>query len=248
MKLVSIITPAYNAAGYIAATIESVRAQSYQNWEMLIVDDCSSDNTVQVVEKYCSLDSRIRLIRHVQNQGVAGARNTALSEAKGEYVAFLDSDDMWMPNKLDMQLSFMEENGYVLTYTAYQKYISETDARDKVITVPKKMTRNAIFYNTAIACLTVMVNKEKSGDFKMPLLKHSEDQCTWQTILSRGYVAYGLNENLALYRVSRNSMTANKGKSAKRQWDVYRKHYGFSLLRSCWYFVSYAFHAVIKHL
>ena len=248
MKLISIITPAYNAEKYIGSTIESVLSQTYQNWEMLIVDDCSHDNTVKVVEEYCNIDTRIRLIKLSQNQGVAGARNTALSQAKGEYIAFLDSDDMWMPRKLDRQYHFMEENDYVLTYTSYQKYISDTNEKGKIICVPKKMTHNAIFYNTAIACLTVMINKSKVGNFQMPMLTHSEDQCTWQSILAKGYSAYGLNENLALYRVSDNSLTANKGKSAKRQWDVYRKYYGFSILKSSIYFLSYAIHAVIKHL
>jgi teichuronic acid biosynthesis glycosyltransferase TuaG len=142
----------------------------------------------------------------------------------------------------------MEDNGYVLTYTSYQKYISETNENGKIISVPNKMTRNAIFSNTAIACLTVMVNKSIVGDFQMPMLTRSEDQCTWQSILAKGYSAYGLNENLALYRVSDNSLTANKGKAAKRQWNVYRKYYGFSVIKSSMYFLSYAIHAVIKHL
>lgn len=248
MKLISIITPAYNAEAYVEKTIESVLAQTFQNWEMIIVDDCSKDNTVQIIEKYCKIDCRIQLIKHEKNQGVAAARNTALKVAKGEYIAFLDSDDMWMPEKLEKQYNFMAENDYVLTYTAYQKYYSESEEKGKMISVPEKMTRKAIFYNTAIACLTVMVNREKAGDFEMPLLTHFEDQCTWQSILERGYEAYGLNENLALYRVSSGSLTANKGKAAKRQWDVYRKHFRFSLFRSSIYFVSYAMHAVIKHL
>ena len=248
MKLISVITPAYNSGSYIRNTIESVISQTYQNWEMLIVDDCSTDSTIQIAEEYSKKDDRIKIIKHIKNQGVAAARNTALSEAKGEYIAFLDSDDMWMPQKLDVQYRFMEDNGYVLTYTAYQKYFSETGEKGKLITVPKKMTRSSIFYNTAIACLTVMVNKKVAGDFRMPLLPHSEDQCTWQAILAKGYVACGLNENLALYRVSNNSLTGNKVKAAKRQWNMYRKHYGFSIIKSGVYFCSYAIHAVIKHL
>ena len=248
MKLISVITPAFNAEKCISAAIQSVIGQTYQNWEMLIVDDCSSDNTVDVVEKFCALDSRIKLIRHLKNQGVATARNTALAQAKGAYIAFLDSDDMWMPQKLYLQYRFMEENGYAFTYTAYQKYISKSEGKGKVIAVPKRMTRTAIFYNTVIACLTVMINKEKVGSFEMPLLNHAEDQCTWQEILSRGYVAYGLNENLALYRVSDNSLTTNKGKAAKLQWSVYRKYYNFSLLKSATCFLSYALHAIMRHL
>ena len=248
MKLISIITPAYNVGKYIEATIKSVIDQTYTNWEMIIVDDCSIDNTAQMVEKYCTTDKRIKLIRHTENQGVAMARNTALANAKGEYIAFLDGDDMWPAHKLERQLAFMEENDHVLTYTAYQKFQSESDTVGKIIYVPKKMTYKDIFYNTAIACLTVMVNREKSGAFEMPRLDHAEDQCTWQSILKRGYIAYGLNENLASYRVSSSSLTANKRKAAQKQWRVYRKHHGFSVLKSGIYFVSYAVRAIIKHM
>lgn len=248
MKLISIITPAFNAEKYIEDTIESVLAQTYQNWEMLIVDDCSVDNTVQMVEKYCAMDLRIKLIRHSKNQGVAATRNTALAQAKGAYIAFLDSDDMWLPMKLETQYSYMEKNDFAITYTAYQKYVSETNEKGKIIIVPAEMTQKTVLYNTAIACLTVMINREQVGDFQMPLLNHSEDQCTWRTILLRGYTAHGLNENLALYRISSNSMTAKKCSAAKRQWMVYRKYYDFSVVKSCVYFISYALHAVIKHL
>ena len=112
MKLISIITPAYNAEKFIGSTIESVLSQTYQNWEMLIVDDCSFDNTVKVVEEYCNMDSRIKLFRHTENLGVAAARNTALSKAQGEYVAFLDSDDMWVPQKLDKQYGMSKHESY----------------------------------------------------------------------------------------------------------------------------------------
>ena len=247
MKLISIITPAFNAAMCIEKTIESVLTQTYVNWEMLIVDDCSSDNTIEIVENYCRTDSRIKLIKHTTNQGVAAARNTALKQANGQYIAFLDSDDMWMPEKLETQYAFMEKNGYVLTYTAYQKYHSDTRKRGKIIRVPPVMTKQAIFYNTAIACLTVMVNVEKAGAFQMPCLEHTEDQCTWQEILGRGYRAHGLNENLALYRVSNHSLTANKGKAAQKQWRVYRDYHGFSIVKSAGYFIGYAWHAFVKH-
>lgn len=247
MNLISIITPVYNAGAYIEKTIKSVLVQTYANWEMLIVDDCSTDNTVRIIEQYCELDKRIKLIKHQQNKGVAAARNTALAESRGNFVAFLDSDDMWFPTKLEKQLDFMLANDYVLTYTAYQKILNN-EIKGKIITVPSKMTHKSIFYNTAIACLTVMINRKKVGDFRMPLLNHTEDQCTWQSILERGYVAYGLNENLALYRVTSDSLTANKRESAKRQWNVYREYHGFSIFKSGVYFASYALHALIKYL
>ncbi len=248
MKKVSIITPVYNSGEYIYDTINSVLAQTYTNWEMIIVDDCSTDNTRQIAECFCKKDERIKLIKHTKNQGVATARNTALENASGEYIAFLDGDDLWSEKKLEKQVAFMEENGYVLTYTAYQKFSSDSKAKSKVIYVPSQMTVKEIYYNTAIACLTVMVNRQKVGDFRMPMLDHAEDQCTWQTILKKGYVAYGLNENLALYRVSAHSLTGNKMKSAQKQWKVYRNHHNFSFVKSSIYFASYAIRAIIKHL
>lgn len=248
MKLISVITPAFNAEKFIVDTIESVLSQTYENWEMIIVDDCSSDNTARVVKEYCDKDSRISLIRHSTNQGVAAARNTALSKARGEYIAFLDSDDMWFPEKLEIQYKFMEENGYVLTYTSYQNYFSDSMKKGKIISIPPKMTYKAIFYNTAIACLTVMVNRAKTGNFEMPDLNHFEDQCTWQSILAKGFIAYGLNRNLALYRISSASLTSDKQRAAIKQWNVYRKYYGFSIFKSLIYFAGYAMRAMVKHL
>lgn len=248
MKLVSIITPAYNAELYIEQTINSVLCQTYSNWEMLIVDDCSMDNTTHIVEQYCVADSRIRLLKHEQNQGVAAARNTALTQARGEFIAFLDSDDLWFPQKLEKQIHFMKENGFALTYTSYQMFGLNKTQGGKVIKPPAKMTHKKIFYNTGIACLTVMVDREKVGAFEMPLIKHFEDQCTWQSILKRGYVAYRLKDNLALYRVSSSSLTANKMNAIKQQWNVYRKFYKFTIFRSALYFAGYAWNAFIKRL
>ena len=246
-KLISIITPAYNAAEYISDTIESVQKQSYINWEMIIVDDCSQDDTVKIVEEYSRNDNRIVLLKNSTNCGVSATRNNALKIAKGEYVAFLDSDDLWKKDKLDKQLEFMEKNGYVLTYTAYQKVNTVTGELGRVIKVPRKMTYRSIFYNTAIACLTVMVNKEMVGDFEMPMIGHTEDQCTWQMILQKGYNAYGLNENLATYRVGTKSLTANKKNAIVGQWSTYRDYYKFNILKSAFYFLLYAINAVIKH-
>lgn len=246
--LVSVIVPAYNAADYLDECIESVQRQSYSNWEMVIVDDCSIDDTYKIAEEYAEEDKRIKLIRHKENQGVAAARNTALKAATGDYVAFLDSDDLWEKNKLYRQLIFMENNIYDVTYTAYQKINAVTGKKGKVIKVPKAMTYEKIFGNTSMACLTVMINRKAVGDFSMPLLDHTEDQCTWQDILSRGYVAYGLNESLAYYREGNLSLTKDKKKSVSQQWNVYRIHYGFGVLKSAVYFSKYAVHAVIKHI
>ncbi len=248
MSKISIITPAYNADRYIAETIKSVQKQTFNDWEMLIVDDCSIDDTYKVACGFAEKDSRIRIIQHKRNSGVASARNTALDAAKGDYIAFLDSDDMWMPEKLKKQMSFMEDNKYALTYTKYQIYHTSSNEPGKIISVPRCMTYKAIFGNTAIACLTVMVNRKMVGTFHMPPLNHTEDQCTWQEILGRGYVAYGLDENLALYRLSDSSLTSNKKSAIRRQWNTYRNYHNFSFLKSSYYFICYAYNAFLKYL
>ena len=247
MPKVSIITPAYNAEKYLSETIESVLQQTFLDWEMIIIDDCSEDNTFKIATDYSKKDSRIKVIKNDVNSGVAATRNHGLEIASGDFVAFLDSDDMWFPEKLEKQLFFMEENEYVLTYTKYQNYITETKQKGKVIREKKKMTARKILGNTAIGCLTVMVNRKMVGEFYMPLLKHTEDNCTWHEILSRGYVAFGLQEVLSLYRISDNSMTSKKTSAAKQQWETYRVYYKFSFFKSLYYFTKYAFNAVIKH-
>ncbi len=244
--MISIITPAYNAEEFIAETILSVQKQTFGDFEMIIVDDCSTDNTYEIVKEAAAADSRIKVIRHRKNSGVAAARNTALDAAKGDYIAFLDSDDLWLPEKLEKQYAFMEKNNYALTYTKYRLFHS-SDELGKEISVPLKMTYKDIFKNTAIACLTVMVNRKMVGDFHMPLLNHTEDQCTWQEILKRGYVAYALNETLSLYRISNYSLTSNKRKVIKRQWNTYRNYYKLPMYKSSYYFLCYALNALKKY-
>lgn len=248
MPRVSVITPAYNAADYLEETVKSVQNQTFTDWEMIIVDDCSEDDTYNLAKKLSEDDSKIRVLKNKANSGVAATRNTALDAATGEYIAFLDSDDLWLPQKLEKQVVFMDTGQYVLTYTNYQKFNSNTGERyEKIIRAPATMTEKRIFGDTSIGCLTVMVNRNKSGTFHMPLLGHTEDNITWQGILARGHTAYRLDEVLSLYREGNSSMTSGKKKAAKQQWQTYRVYYKFSVPKSAYYFVQYAFHAVKKH-
>jgi teichuronic acid biosynthesis glycosyltransferase TuaG len=245
--LVSIITPAYNCEKFIVDTIESVIAQSYLNWEMIIINDKSSDNTKSIVEKYCSIDSRIKLINQEKNSGVAKARNVGIEAAEGRFIAFLDSDDCWKNDKLKKQLEFMKKNDYALTYTSYE-YISEDGKKlNKIINIPSSQNYKQGLKNTIIGCLTVIVDREKVGDFEMPQLSHGEDHATWLKIMKSGHVAYGLNENLALYRVSKKSLTGNKFKVVKLQWKNYRENEGLSSILSFYYFIAYLINAFKKH-
>lgn len=245
---VSIITPAYNAENFLCETIMSVQAQTYKDWELIIVDDCSTDYTNLLAKDYAKEDGRIKVIRAPQNGGVAKARNIGLENATGEYIAFVDSDDLWKPDKLEKQLAFMQEKGCVLSYTDFQKLNSSDGSLGKVMRCPKQMRADDILKNTAIGCLTVMVDKKQAGEFRMPLLNHTEDNCTWYHILKNsGQTAYNVGEVLSLYRDGNASMTKNKGKSAKQQWQTYRRFFKFSRIKSAYYFACYAINAVLRH-
>ena len=246
--MISIITPAFNAEKYISQTIESVQNQTFKDWELIIVDDCSKDHTSVLVKAFEKKDPRIRLIKALQNGGVAKARNLGLEQAKGDFIAFVDSDDLWKPDKLEKQLSFMQEKGCVLSYTDFRKFNTKDGRLGKVIKCPAKMSANDILKNTAIGCLTVMVDKRKAGEFRMPPLCHTEDNCTWYHILKKtNSVAYNQGEVLSLYREGNASLTKNKGKSAKQQWETYRRYFGFSTIKSAYYYTWYAINAVIRH-
>ena len=248
MSRVSVITPAYQAALFLEETIKSVQAQTFSDWEMIIVDDRSKDDTYALALRLAEKDKRIKVLRNEKNSGVAATRNKALDVAMGEYIAFLDSDDLWLPQKLEKQVEFMDTGQYVLTYTNYQKFSSETGERNnKIIRAPATMTSKQIYGDTSIGCLTVMVNRNKSGPFHMPLLGHTEDNITWQEILARGYMAYRLDEVLSLYREGNTSLTSGKKNAAKQQWSTYRDYYKFSIPKSTFYFTQYAFHAFKKH-
>lgn len=244
--LVSIITPAYNAEQYLSMTIESVLAQTYQNWELLISNDCSTDNTQKIIESYMDKDNRIKTINAEKNGGVSAARNLALGQAAGKYIAFVDSDDLWHPQKLEKQIAFMQNNNYAFTYTSYQMVDETGQKLNRYIYSAEKMQHTDVIKNTLIGCLTVVVNREVVGDFAMPLIPHTEDTMAWYEILKRGFTAYGMPEVLSYYRVSTTSMTSNKVKMVKLQWDTYRSYCKYGIAKSSYYLCCYAFNAVKK--
>ena len=215
-ELVSIITPAYNCSETIKETIESVLNQTYSNWEMLIVDDCSRDDTTQIIEYYTRQDNRISLFRLKSNSGSAVARNTALQLAKGRYVALLDSDDLWKPEKLEHQLHFMKSHNYAFTFTAYDVFRSSCEKKRKIFEAPCEIKYHQYLQNSIIGCLTVMIDREKIPDFHMES-GYLEDVLTWMYYLRKGFTAYGLNENLASYRVSASSKSGKKLKKTENK-------------------------------
>lgn len=247
-SLVSVITPSYNSERFIGECIQSVIAQTYINWEMIIVDDASNDNTQEVINSFAQHDKRITCFFLEENIGAAEARNFAIRKAKGKYIAFLDSDDLWEPQKLEKQILFMRKNNIAFSYTTYES-ISEDNSRCmKLIKAPNKVNYSDYLKNTIIGCLTVVINRENTGDFEMPNIRSSHDMALWLLIMKRGFDAYGLDENLAKYRIVSSSNTSSKMKAAKDVWKVYREVEGLSFLYSVWCFVHYVFHAIKKRI
>jgi teichuronic acid biosynthesis glycosyltransferase TuaG len=248
IDVVSIITPAYNASRFIQESVKSVQAQTYSYWELIIVDDCSTDDTIKKIRQEMKLDSRIRLIELEKNSGPAHARNIAINAAKGTYLAFLDCDDLWLPNKLERQLQFMKTNNAAFTYSDYRIMNENGDKSEVVIRVPQKMEYKDLLKNTIIGTLTVMLDKKALGKVQMPLFRDcSEDYGLWLSILSKGICAYGINEELAVYRKCENSLSSNKLKSALKTWNTYRKAEKINVPSSIWYFANYSLHALKKH-
>jgi teichuronic acid biosynthesis glycosyltransferase TuaG len=247
-SLVSIITPSYNSSKFIKDCVNSVFSQTYKNWEMIIVDDCSEDNSKEIISELSTKDKRIKPIFLEKNVGAAEARNTAIRQSKGKYVAFLDSDDLWNPKKLEIQLSFMNKNEIVFSYTNYQLMSENGEDISNFISAPEKMTYDSYLKNTIIGCLTVIIDREKSGEFEMPNICSSHDMALWLLIMRKGFDAYGLDENLARYRIVSTSNTANKWRAAKDVWMVYRQFEKLSFFYSIWCFSNYAFNAIIKRI
>lgn len=204
--LVSIIMPSYNTGRFISETIQSVLAQSYIDWELIIVDDCSTDNTDDVVSKYL-VDNRIRYIKNDINSGAALSRNRALREAKGRWIAFLDSDDLWEPKKLEKQISFMQKHGYAFSYTRYTQIDENGESLHKGIYGPKKITKNKMYLCCWPGCLTVMYDAKKIGLISIKNLRKNNDYPMWLKIVEKSD-CYLLDENLAKYR--KRSMSISK--------------------------------------
>ncbi|WP_431029113.1 glycosyltransferase family 2 protein [Lysinibacillus sp. LZ02] len=244
--LVTIITPSYNSKRFILETIDSVRNQTYQNFELIIVDDCSKDDSWEYIQKCTSNDSRIRIFKLEKNSGAAMARNYGIEQAKGKYLAFLDSDDLWYPNKLEKQVNFMEINNYYFSFTNYEMMDEQGNLLNRKVICPPSINYHQLLRNTTIGCLTVMLNIEKLGPIQMPNLQ-PEDTALWLKILRNNETAYCLQETLAKYRVVGNSASSNKLKVAKKMWIVYRKSEGISTFKTSWYFTRYAINAVKKH-
>lgn len=215
--LVSIITPTWGCANYIAETIKSVLAQTYRNWELLIQDDCSSDGTDKVVAPYLEQDPRIKYECNPRNSGAAVTRNNALRRARGRWVAFLDSDDLWLPEKLEHQLKFMIENGYLFSYTAYREIDSNSCGTGVYIIGPKHITKLGMFSFCWLGCLTVMYDANAIGIVQIKDIKKNNDYAMWLNVCRKAD-CYLLDEVLAEYRRGRAGSISTHGYATMIQW------------------------------
>lgn len=247
--LVSIITPLYNCEDLLEETLKCVLNQTYKNWEMLLVDDCSTDNSAKIAKEYEKKDKRFKYIKLKENSGAAIARNTALENSKGRFIAYLDSDDTWKLEKLEKQVNFMLQNNYGFTCTDYEK-IDENNKSLKTIKIPERVNYNLYLRNTIIQTVGVMVDTEITGKevLVMPNIRRRQDAATWCQILKAGYDCYEVPEVLSNYRVVKNSLSSNKFKAVKGTWTLYRDIEKLPLWKSCVCFVGYAFNAVKKRI
>jgi glycosyltransferase involved in cell wall biosynthesis len=247
--LVSVITANYNCAGFIGQTIESVIAQTYTNWEMLIIDDCSTDNGIEIVENYISRDTRIKLVKTECNSGSPiEPRNIGIQNATGRFIAFLDSDDLWLPDKLERQLPLFNNSSVVMVYSNYAKIIGEGKQKNRIIKAPKNLHYKQLLKSNYIGCLTAMYDVSKAGKVYFHLSFRHEDYVLWLTILRSGYIALNTNTLLALYRIRKNSITSKKLQVLKWQWVIYRDFLKLSVFHSIYYFCFYAINAFLKHI
>jgi len=233
--LVSIITPTYNCGRFIAETMDTVLAQTYTDWEMIIVDDCSTDNTREIVETYMAKDPRIHYHCLEQNSGAAVARTTAMALAEGEYMAFLDSDDLWTADKLERQLAFMKENDYAFSCTAYEQIDEESQSLDRVIKTVKKTDYNRLLLDCPVGNSTVMYSVAKMGKFEVPNIRKRNDDALWLQMLKKEKYIWGMPDVLMRYRIRQNSISSNKLKVIKYHWILYREIEHLNVFRSAFH-------------
>lgn len=244
-ELVSIIMPAYNCGDFIGSTLDSVINQSYKNWEVIVVDDCSTDNTADVVQEYIKKDNRIKYHKLVKNSGAAVARNKAVDLAAGKYMAFLDSDDVWFPEKLTKQIGFMEENDYGFTCTSYTKVDEQGEYLNRTIVAQLKRDYDGVL-KTCPGNSTVIYNAEKLGKFKIPDIKKRNDYVMWLQVIKKEKYLYGIEEPLGSHRIRTEGISSNKKSLVGYHWKVYREIENLSLLKSSYLIVYWVVATVLK--
>lgn len=248
-KTVSVITPVYNCEKYIGETIESALSQTYQDIEIILVDDCSTDKSSEIIEDYVKrYPNKIVYHKQEKNMGAAVARNTALDIAKGRYVAFLDSDDLWHPEKIEKQLWLMKKNDVAICYAAIEMINEENNLIKEKRKVKERVDYKFLLKNTMIATSSVVINRDITGDFQMPLVRSGQDYATWLSLMRNGLNAYGINEVLVEYRVRRNSLSSSKLKSIKQVWSIQTKQESIPKFFAAFHLCCFVCNAFKKYL
>lgn len=246
--LISIVIPVYNAEKFIEETVESVVNQSYTEWELLLINDGSTDESGAVIEKLAKRYSRIKVF-HLKGEGAAKARNIGTENAKGRYLAFLDADDLWDKEKLRLELDFLREKNAAFVFTGYEFANQDGKGTGKIVRAPEILLYRQALKNTTIFTSTVMFDMSKTGKelLYMPQIK-SEDTALWWRVIRSGYTAYGLDLNLVKYRRSGKTLSSNKVEAIRRIWNLYRKAEGLSVVKSSYYFMFWAWNAVARRV
>ena len=245
--LVSVIVPVFNAGKWIEDTILSVKSQTYKDWELILVDDGSADNSMEIMRSYES--DNIRIIDDGSNKGAAYARNMGVKAARGRYICYIDADDLWSPDKLEKQLAFADENDAAFTFTGYEFADASGVGVQKIVRVPKTIGYRQALKNTTIFTSTVMFDMDKldKDDIMMPQVP-SEDTATWWKVLKKVSKAYGLDEQLTLYRRGTGTLSSNKMTAIQRIWNLYRNVEGLNVFYSAYCFVFWAVRALVRRM
>lgn len=248
--LISIVIPVYNSEKYIRETIMCILDQTYKNWEIVFVDDCSEDTSVEIIERYLQQDERMRLYQNKKNGGPAITRNQGIKKARGRYLAYMDADDLCDVDKLEKQINYMKKTGCAFCFTGYE-FAGEDGVRNgKIVRVPQEIDYKYALRHTTISTITVMFDRKQIADeiLYMPLDARGEDTATWWKILRNGYKAYGIDEPLSVYRRYSGSRSSNKLEAVYGTWKMYRRNEGFGFWKSSYYFCGYIVNAIKRRL
>lgn len=243
--VVSIITPCYNSAKFILETIQSVQNQTYLDWEMIIVDDCSSDETVVIIEEIAVKDSRIHLFKLLINSGTGIARSTALAKATGKFIAFLDADDLWKPEKLDKQLDFMKVNKLPFTFSFYDCINEAGEPLNRRVEAPLHLSYQQLFFCNYIGNLTGIYDANYFGKIPVSSLRKRQDWMMWLIILKKIEFTQPVPESLALYRIRESSISASKCDLIQHNFSVYRTHHRLNLIAATLCMIGFLFTQLI---
>ena len=246
-SLVSIITPSYNSAKFIAETIQSVQNQTHQNWEMIIVDDASSDETENIVLSIIQNDSRIKFYKLSQNSGPAVARNTAIEKASGEFMTFIDADDIWFPTFIQNNIKTIQETAIPFVFSSYKRSNEQLEFVYSDFIVPHKVSYSDILKSNSISCLTAFVDIKKLGKKYMPLIRKRQDMGLWLNYLKVIPFAYGIQETQAIYRIRENSLSRKKSDLIKYQWQFYRDVEKLNVFQSAYYMLHWMYRGFMKY-